>query len=90
MNQASSFSIKSRVELEFKTAEIRDISYISFLPEFNKLQTRRSKIIMEKEKNFSLVFKVQSQDITAFRASMNEIISLGKIIDNTLKLAKKS
>jgi len=45
---------------------------------------------MEKNSNNSLSFQIESQDITAFRATLNEIISFGKIIDNTLKITDNS
>jgi len=83
MSQTNSFSIESIIKFRFKTTKIRDISYKSFLPEFTKLQTKRSEVFMEKRNNNLIVFNIKSKDITAFRASINEIISFGKIIDNT-------
>ncbi|MHA2393448.1 MAG: KEOPS complex subunit Pcc1 [Promethearchaeota archaeon] len=90
MNQKNSFSINTVVELLFNDSQIRDISYNSFIPEIQKLQTKRSSIVIEKKNKNMLLFKIESRDITAFRASMNEIISFGKIIDNTIKLANIS
>lgn len=90
MSQNNSFSIKSIIELQFKTSQIRDISYNSFLPEFTKLQTKRSEVYMEKKDDNTIVFKIKSNDITAFRASINEIISFGKVIDNTLRIVDNS
>ncbi|MFX1238267.1 MAG: KEOPS complex subunit Pcc1, partial [Promethearchaeota archaeon] len=63
-------------------------SYNSFLPEFNKLQTKRSKVHMEKIGS-SLFFKISCSDITAFRATVSDIIGLGKIISNTIELCNK-
>ncbi|MEJ2252170.1 MAG: KEOPS complex subunit Pcc1 [Candidatus Lokiarchaeota archaeon] len=79
------FSIESTLELKFKNFHYRDISYNSFLPGFNKLKTDRSEISMVKEAS-SIIFHIASSDITAYRASVNEIISFGKIVDNTLFL----
>jgi tRNA threonylcarbamoyladenosine modification (KEOPS) complex Pcc1 subunit len=90
MNQKNSFSINTVVELLFNDSQTRDISYNSFIPEIQKLQTKRSSIVIEKKNKNMLLFKIESRDITAFRASMNEIISFGKIIDNTIKLANIS
>jgi len=87
MNQNNYYSIKSTIELKFNNSQIRDISYNSFLPEFNKVKTKRSKIKMAKENN-SLIFYIESTDITAFRASISNIIGFGEIIDNTLKLCE--
>jgi len=86
MSQANSFSIESTIEFRFKTSKIRDISYNSFLPEFTKLQTKRSEVFMEKKNNNFIVFNIKCNDITAFRASINEIISFGKVIDNTSRI----
>ncbi len=86
MENTNSFSIKSIVELQFKNNKIRDISYNSFIPEIKKLQTKRSEVSIEKKNNNVIVFNIKCDDITAFRASINEIISFGKVIDNTLKI----
>jgi tRNA threonylcarbamoyladenosine modification (KEOPS) complex Pcc1 subunit len=83
----SILTIESTIELNFENSHLRDISYNSFIPEINKLQTKRSKIEVEKKNQQQLVFQIESNDITAFRASMNEIISFGKIIENTIQLS---
>lgn len=85
MNPNSHFSIKSTIELHFKSSQLRNISYTSFLPDLKKLQTKRSNISIEKTNNESILLNIESKDITAFRASINEIISFGKIIENTMK-----
>ena len=87
MSQNSYYSIKSSLEFKFNDSKIRDFSYNSFQPEFKKLQTKRSKVIMEKGEN-SLQFFIESNDITAFRASISDIIGLGKIINNTIELCE--
>jgi len=38
--------------------------------------------------NKALIFSIESADITAFRASISDVISFGKIIDSTLKLCE--
>ncbi|UCC19960.1 MAG: hypothetical protein JSV62_01385 [Promethearchaeota archaeon] len=90
MGKNNYFSVKSTIELQFKNSQMRDISYTSFLPEFNKLQTKRSKVIMEKKNDTSLIFKINSNDITAFRASINDIISFGKVITNSFEIVDNS
>ncbi|MFX1346388.1 MAG: KEOPS complex subunit Pcc1 [Promethearchaeota archaeon] len=90
MNKNNFYTIDSIIELKFTDSQIRDISYNSFYPEIKKLQTNRSKVLVEKQNDCKLIFKVESSDITAFRASMNEIISFGKIIDSTLEIAEIS
>ena len=89
MNKNNFYTIKSTLELKFKTSKLCDISYNSFLPEFNIVTSKRSTISMKKEE-YSLIFQIDSNDITAFRASINEIISFGKVIDNTLKIVENS
>ena len=90
MNHKSFLSIKSTIELIFNDPSSRDISYNSFIPEIKKLQTKRSILSIEKKNINSLFFKIESNDITAFRASINEITSFGKIIENTLKITNTS
>jgi len=90
MSTNNYFSIESTIKLKFDTSQIRDISYKSFLPEFNKTQTKRSQISMEKKNDNSILFVIKSNDITAFRASINEIISFGKVITDTLKIIDNS
>ncbi len=45
---------------------------------------------MEKKNNKSLIFTIESTDITAFRASINEIISFGKALTDSLKIFQNS
>ena len=85
MSNSNYYSVKSTVELTFKDSNTCTFAYISFLPELKKSRSHRSRILMEKQNNI-LVFTIESADITAFRASISDIISFGKIIDNTLHL----
>jgi tRNA threonylcarbamoyladenosine modification (KEOPS) complex Pcc1 subunit len=87
MSHSNFYTIKSNIELIFNNPHNRDISYNSFLPELNKVKSKRSKVKIEKSNN-SILFHIESADITAFRASINDIISFGKIIENTLKLCQ--
>ncbi len=87
MNQNNPFTIKATVELKFIDSKTRDISYNSFLPELDKLNTKRSKIKMEKEENL-LIFHIESSDITAFRASISDIIGFSRIVENSLGLCE--
>ena len=85
MRRRSSFFIKSNVELIFANPKISKFAYESFLPELNSKKRDRSVIHM-KLNNKSLEFYIESRDITAYRASINEIIILGKIIDEILEI----
>ncbi|MFX0002414.1 MAG: KEOPS complex subunit Pcc1 [Candidatus Hodarchaeota archaeon] len=86
MNKNNFFSIKSKIEFRFNNTRIRDLSFNSFLPEFQRLKTKRSKISIEKKNDLSIIFEIISNDITAFRASINEIISFGKIITDSIMI----
>ena len=88
MNQNNIFRIKAIIELKFTNSETCDISYNSFLPELNKQKSKRSQIRLEK-KNDSLIFYVESTDITAFRASINDVIGFGKVIEGVLEITTK-
>lgn len=90
MSKNNYFTIKSTIKFQFANSQNREISFNSFLPEFDRLQTKRSKISIEKKNDDSIVFKIESNDITAFRASINEIISFGKVVDNCIKITKIS
>ncbi len=90
MNKKNCFLIKSIIEFNFESSQMRDISYKSFLPEFRKLQMKRSQISINKRNEKSIVFEIKSNDITAFRASINEIISFGKVITNSLEIVNNS
>ena len=88
MSQNSSISIFSSVEFMFEDAKTRDFSYNSYLPELERAKTERSKISMKKKSNNTLIFHIESKDITAFRASISDVIGFGKIIENLLKISK--
>lgn len=90
MSKLNLFSIKSSIVLKFNNSNLRNISYNSILPEFDKLQTKRTKLRMEKKSNKSLIFTIESTDITAFRASINEVISFGKALTDSLKIFQNS
>jgi len=90
MSKTNYFTIKSTIEFKFETSQIRDISFNSFLPEFKRLKTNRSEISIEKKNNSSIIFEIRSTDITAFRASVNEITSFGKIITDSIQIVDNS
>ena len=88
MNQSDLFTIRSTVSFVFKNAHMLDLSYNSFLPELIKHQAKktRSKVVMEKNDKNTLVFFVESTDITAFRASINDIIGFGRILEGVINI----
>lgn len=84
---ASPFSIQSTIKFLFKNPDLCAYSYNAFYPELNSIESSRSIILMERKDN-SLIFTIESNDITAFRASLDEIISFGKVIDNTIQISE--
>ena len=90
MNQNNYFSLKSTIKLQLSNSQTRDISYNSFVPDLKKLQTKRSIISIEKKNKNLIIFNIESKEITAFRASINEIISFGRILENSLEIIDKS
>ena len=79
MENQKNFSIESQVVIKFSNPNLCNIAYQSFLPDFNTKSSPRSKIKMEKIHS-SVIFNIISVDITAFRASIIEIINFGRII----------
>jgi len=90
MNKNNLLIIKSTVEFQFKTPELCNYSYNSILPEFNEVQkSKRSTISLKKEEK-SLIFSIESKDITAFRATINEIISFGRIFEGVMNIVNNA
>ena len=89
MNKNSLLNIKSRLEFVFSTPELCNYSYNSILPEFEIQKSKRSTISLKKEEN-SLIFLIESKDITAFRATINEFISFGRIFEGVLNIVNKT
>ena len=73
MNQTKNYSIIAIVELKFNDSNTRNNSYNSFLPEFRKLQTKRSSIKMEKK--IPLPMGLLSLQPAAVRESRKSIIT---------------
>ena len=86
MSTPSNFTLKTQVGFNFTDSEIRDHSFESYLPEVEKLNTHRSKLEMKKNGDLELIFMIECADITAFRATMSDIISFGKIIEQGIQL----
>jgi len=81
--------IKSTLEFQFTSPELCNYSYNSLLPEFKNQKLKRSTISIIKEEN-SLIFSIESKDITAFRATINEIISFGRIFEGVLNVVNRT
>jgi tRNA threonylcarbamoyladenosine modification (KEOPS) complex Pcc1 subunit len=85
MSEISNYTIESSVKFNFSSSNLCNLSYNSFSPEMRDLDTERSKTFMEKRDN-SLIFTIKAKDITAFRASVNDLIMFGKIIDDCMEI----
>ena len=85
MKQKGPFFIKTRIELVFSNPELSRFAYNSFLPDLNSKKSNRS-VINVKLSDKALLIYIKSRDITAYRASINEIINLGKIIEDTIEI----
>ena len=89
MNKNNLLIIRSTLEFQFKTPELCNYSYNSILPEFEVQKSKRSTISLKKEEN-SLIFSIESKDITAFRATINEIISFGRIFEGVVNIVNNT
>ncbi len=89
MNKNNLLIIKSTLEFQFKTPELCNYSYNSILPEFKVQKSKRSTISLKKEEN-SLIFSIESKDITAFRATVNDIISFGRIFEGVMNIVNNT
>ena len=89
MNKDNYLIIKSTLEFQFTSPELCNYSYNSLLPEFKIQKLKRSTISINKKEN-SLIFSIESKDITAFRATINEIISFGRIFEGVLNVVNRT
>ncbi|WP_457557157.1 KEOPS complex subunit Pcc1 [Candidatus Harpocratesius sp.] len=83
--------IFTEINLVFSSFENQDIFYKSFMPEFSSLNMKRStwsvKTLPSTEPR--LIFQIQADDATAFRATLNSLIQFASIVERTLKLTEK-
>ncbi|TFG00104.1 MAG: hypothetical protein EU541_03270 [Promethearchaeota archaeon] len=89
MSSQKSYSIESTITFNFDNSDLRDFSFKAYHPELEIFKTDRSNIIMSKKDSRNLEFKIKSRDITAFRASINDIISFGKVFEGVSSLCEK-
>ena len=89
MNKDNYLTIKSTLEFQFTSPELCNYSYNSLLPEFKNQKLKRSTISINKKEK-SLIFSIESKDITAFRATINEIISFGRIFEGVLNVVNRT
>jgi len=89
MNKDNYLIIKSTLEFQFTSPELCNYSYNSLLPEFKNQKLKRSTISINKKEK-SLIFSIVSKDITAFRATINEIISFGRIFEGVLNVVNRT
>ena len=82
--------IISSIKFEFNTASDAEIFYKSFIPEFQDMPMKRSKWTISTPKaDFNeIIFQIESEDATAFRATINSLIQFANIVEKTIKLTK--
>ncbi len=82
--------IISLIKFEFDTPSDAEIFYQSFIPEFQDIPMKRSKWTISNPKADSneINFQIDSEDATAFRATVNSLIQFANIVEKTIKLTK--
>ena len=80
--------ITTEISFNFNTPEDAKIFYSSFMPEFHDMPQKRSiwhvsPLIKESSE---IKFKIQSEDATAFRATINSLIQFAHVVEKTLNL----
>ncbi len=82
--------IISSIKFEFNSPNDAEIFYKSFIPEFQDMPMKRSKWTISNPKADSndIIFQINSEDATAFRATINSLIQFANIVEKTLNLIK--
>jgi len=82
--------IISSIKFEFNSPKDAEIFYKSFIPEFQDMPMKRSKWTISEPKVDSkkIIFQIDSQDATAFRATINSLIQFANIVEKTINLTK--
>ena len=82
--------IISSIKFEFNSAKDAEIFYRSFIPEFRDMPMKRSKWTISEPKVDSneILFQIDSEDATAFRATINSLIQFANIVEKTINLTK--
>lgn len=82
--------IISSIKFEFNSPSDAEIFYKSFVPEFQDMPMKRSKWTISNPKADSneIIFQIDSEDATAFRATINSLIQFANIVEKTIKLTK--
>lgn len=81
MSSHNFYSISSTIQFNFESTPLRDYSYKAYQPELDIFETDRSNVVMNKKGSHILEFRIESKDITAFRATINDVVSFGKILE---------
>ena len=82
--------IISSIKFEFNSPNDAEIFYKSFIPEFQDIPMKRSKwtISSPKADSNEINFQIESQDATAFRATINSLIQFANIVEKSINLTK--
>lgn len=62
------------------------------MPEFDRTNMKRSTWVVKTPSSTEplLIFQIQADDATAFRATINSLIQFASIVERTLELAENS
>lgn len=82
--------VQTIVKLIFPTEEKAKIFYDSFMPDFPHLPTKRTKlrIYPSQQRPQEIHIDIQSEDATAFRATINSIIQFARTVEVTVGLVE--
>ena len=80
--------VQTSLRLHFNSPEDAKIFYRAFMPEFNTLPMKRSKWNVQppSENTSDITFEINSEDGTAFRATVNSLIQFANVVDISIGL----
>ena len=83
--------IINSIKFQFVTDENANIFYTSFMPEFVDMPMKRSKwsISPPSPDSNEIIIEIESEDATAFRATINSLIQFAYVVEETINLTIK-
>lgn len=80
--------LSSTVVFRFDSPEDASIFYHSFMPEFHSIPMKRSTwdISSPEPTSNEITLQIESEDATAFRATINSVIIFAHAVEKTLNL----
>ena len=83
--------ISDKIVLHFNTPADATIFFKSFIHEHQSLPNKRSssKMIRSDESSYG-TFQIEAEDATAFRATINSIVQLAHVVDQTITIIQNT